>query len=120
MTSDSAPMLLSVKLTVRYPGKAPVLRGINLEMARGEIVGLVGQSGSGKSTLAMAIMGLLGRNRAIAEGSIFSKALICSPCPNRNCANFRKFAKPGASEPPRFPQSRSSNLHSTSRSMARA
>ena len=68
--SDYAPPLLSARLTVSYPGRAPVLRGVNLEIARGEIVGLVGQSGSGKSTLAMAIIGLLGRQRAIVEGKI--------------------------------------------------
>jgi peptide/nickel transport system ATP-binding protein len=70
MTPNSSPILLSAQLTVRYPGKAPVLDGIKLEIARGEIVGLVGQSGSGKSTLAMAIIGLLGRQRATVEGSI--------------------------------------------------
>ena len=70
MTPDSSPILLSAQLTVRYAGKAPVLDGIKLEIARGEIVGLVGQSGSGKSTLAMAIIGLLGRQRATVEGSI--------------------------------------------------
>ena len=70
MTPDSSPILLSAQLTVRYPGKAPVLDGIKLEIARGEIVGLVGQSGSGKSTLAMAIIGLLGRQRATVEGNI--------------------------------------------------
>jgi ABC-type glutathione transport system ATPase component len=62
--------LLSAQVTVRYPGKAPVLRGVRLEIAPGEIMGLVGQSGSGKSTLALAILGLLGRQRATVEGSV--------------------------------------------------
>jgi peptide/nickel transport system ATP-binding protein len=62
--------VLSAKLTVRYPGKAPVLRDLNLEIGRGEVLGLIGQSGSGKSTLALAMLGLLGRQRATVEGSI--------------------------------------------------
>jgi ABC-type dipeptide/oligopeptide/nickel transport system ATPase component len=69
--SDNSANLLSAQITVRYPGKAPVLRGVSLEIARGEVLGLVGQSGSGKSTLAMAILGLLGRQRAIVEGNMF-------------------------------------------------
>ena len=69
-TTDTSHSLLSARVTVRYPGKAPVLRGLSIEIARGEVVGLVGQSGSGKSTLAMAILGLLGRQHAIVEGNI--------------------------------------------------
>jgi ABC-type dipeptide/oligopeptide/nickel transport system ATPase component len=67
--SGAAP-LLSIKLSVHYPGKPRVLRDVGLEIQPGEILGLVGQSGSGKSTLALAILGLLDVKRAHAEGSI--------------------------------------------------
>ncbi len=69
MTSPPEP-LLSMHLSVRYPGKPWVLHDVVLEIQPGEILGLVGQSGSGKSTLALAILGLLDRKRAHAEGSI--------------------------------------------------
>lgn len=39
--------------------RSEVLRGIDLDIEPGEIVGLVGESGSGKSMLAMSLLGLL-------------------------------------------------------------
>lgn len=55
-------MLQVQDLQVTYPtpqGKAYAVNGINLEVAAGETVGIVGESGCGKSSLARAVMRLL-------------------------------------------------------------
>ncbi|MDH4611136.1 ABC transporter ATP-binding protein [Pseudomonas sp. BN102] len=44
----------------------PVVRGVDLQVERGEIVGLVGESGSGKSVTCMAAMGLLDGNARLS------------------------------------------------------
>jgi branched-chain amino acid transport system ATP-binding protein len=44
-------------LEVRY-GSVPAVRGLSLEVGKGEIVGLIGPNGAGKSTTLHAIMGL--------------------------------------------------------------
>jgi peptide/nickel transport system ATP-binding protein len=62
--------LLSLRLSVDYPGKRGVLRDLSLELSHGEVLGLVGQSGCGKSTLALAILRLLYLKGGTAEGSI--------------------------------------------------
>jgi ABC-type dipeptide/oligopeptide/nickel transport system ATPase component len=63
------PALLSIRATLKYGNKA-VLRDIALELAPGEIVGIVGQSGCGKSSLALALLGLLQMKGGHAEGTI--------------------------------------------------
>jgi peptide/nickel transport system ATP-binding protein len=65
-----APPLLSLRISVDYPGKPGVLRDLALDVGRQEILGLVGQSGCGKSTLSLAILKLLYLKKAHARGSI--------------------------------------------------
>jgi len=62
--------LLSLRLSVSYPGKATVLHELSLDIHQGEILGLVGRSGCGKSTLALAILKLLHLKNARAEGEM--------------------------------------------------
>jgi len=46
-------------VTFAYPGGAPVLDELNLQLHQGERMGLMGPNGSGKTTLLHIIMGLL-------------------------------------------------------------
>jgi branched-chain amino acid transport system ATP-binding protein len=51
-------MLKVRDLTVRY-GAVQAVRGIDLDIAQGEIVALIGANGAGKTTVARAVAGLL-------------------------------------------------------------
>jgi len=56
------PLLSIEGLTVTYSthgGGVQAVRGVDLELARGEKLGVAGESGSGKSTLALALLRLL-------------------------------------------------------------
>jgi branched-chain amino acid transport system ATP-binding protein len=55
--SDTPALAVDV-LDVRYHG-VPAVRGISLEVASGELVGLVGPNGAGKSSSLLAIMGVV-------------------------------------------------------------
>lgn len=71
---DNAALALEVdNLTVEFPTRRGVLTAIDdvsMQIAPGEILGVVGESGAGKSITGLAVLGLLEHPGRIAEGSI--------------------------------------------------
>ena len=61
--------LVGVRLSYRH-GESwlQVLQGVSLDIARGEVVGLVGESGCGKSTLALLLLGFRHPDARLDDG----------------------------------------------------
>jgi len=80
----SASLLEISKVTAGY-GNIPVLHGVNIDVAEGEIVTLIGANGAGKTTLMMTIFG---RPRA-ADGRILFDGRDITKLPTHRIAQLR-------------------------------
>lgn len=72
-----APCILLRDLRYQYPqAEKPALRGVNLEIYRGEKIALVGENGCGKTTMMSVVMGLLTSYQGICENTWISCAAV--------------------------------------------
>jgi len=70
--ASDAPLLQVRGLAVTFPsenGRVHAVRGVDLDVRRGEVLALVGESGSGKSVTSTAVMGLLDETASVS-GSV--------------------------------------------------
>jgi branched-chain amino acid transport system ATP-binding protein len=82
--SAAADPLLTVRGVETYYGKIVTLRGVDIDVARGEIVTLIGSNGAGKSTLMMTICG----NPQARTGSIVYDGVDITNMPTHQIMRF--------------------------------
>ncbi len=74
---EESEVILSVRdLSIRFNLRGQVLtavRGISLDVYRGESLAIVGESGSGKSVFTKSFMGMLDKNGYVSGGEILYK-----------------------------------------------
>jgi len=107
--TEKTPVLKLENVTIEYPkrGRIPAfvaVKNFNLEIFRGEIVGLVGESGSGKTTVGRASIGLL----PIKEGKLELVGKDISHATQKDLFSIRRhtgivFQDPASSLNPRLP-----------------
>jgi branched-chain amino acid transport system ATP-binding protein len=76
--------LLSLRNVKAYYGNIIALRGVDIDVAQGEIVTLIGANGAGKSTLMMTIFG----NPRAREGSIVFAGRAITGLPTHEIARL--------------------------------
>lgn len=71
-TDDAVLVAHDVSVALAMPDRSQtrIVKNASLTVAKGEIVGLLGESGSGKSTFARAVLGMLPPGTWLASGSI--------------------------------------------------
>src|SRR5215831_13129224 len=65
--SHAVPAALSVRGLAKRYGSVEALKGVDLEVGEGELVGLLGPNGAGKSTLVKIAVGLVRPSAGRAE-----------------------------------------------------
>lgn len=82
-SNGTVPVLDIRDLTVAYRttrGDHTAVKGVNLTVNRGEILGIAGESGCGKSTLATSVLRLLRAPGYVVGGSAIFRARKGEPC----------------------------------------
>jgi len=76
----SAELIVDARDIHAWYGSSHVLHGVDLQIARGQTVGLLGRNGMGKSTLIRSLLGLVSQREA---ASISSARTPRTPGPTR-------------------------------------
>ena len=82
--NQSSKLLIAKDIWKNY-GPVAVLKGVSLEIDKGELVSIVGASGAGKSTLLYIVSSL----EKADKGEVFFNGQVVTELNNKQLANYR-------------------------------
>jgi peptide/nickel transport system ATP-binding protein len=90
-------VLSIANLSIGYPGPTGIVaavRDVSLTVARGEVLGIMGESGCGKSTLAAAMIALLPPAARVSQGKVevLGEDILTLPAPRMRALRGPKVA----------------------------
>ncbi len=93
MGQTDNPVLLSIR-GLRIEGRSDetwseIVKGVDLTLRRGEVLGLIGESGAGKSTIGLAAMGFARDGCRISGGTIDFDGIDLRTAPMAECRALR-------------------------------
>ena len=88
VAEDRSPSALLTMRALRIEGRSgdswtEIVKGVDLDLHRGEVLGLIGESGAGKSTVGLAAMGFTRDGCRISEGEIRFDGIELTRSPER-------------------------------------
>lgn len=92
MTAAQPPLLAVHDFSLEFRTRSGTVRAIehvNLQLHKGEIVGLVGESGSGKSVLSYAMLGISDAAARVTGGSALYGGIDLLQAPERQLSELR-------------------------------
>ena len=88
----TTPILSVRNLQVEFATRRGTLRaidGVSFDIAKGEVLGVVGESGAGKSVTGLAVIGLIDRPGHISGGEILLSGLRVDNLPPEEMRKMR-------------------------------
>jgi branched-chain amino acid transport system ATP-binding protein len=84
LAATSPQLLVRIEGVHTYYGKSHILHGVSLEVAPGEVVGLLGRNGVGKSTTLKTVMGLV----QPSQGQVLFEGMNITGMPSHKLARL--------------------------------